>query len=57
MSRYKHRKACGKTRYRSLEEAKAALRTIRTRGEVREKNPVRAYECDGCKGAHLTSQE
>jgi hypothetical protein len=56
MSRHRKQKACGKTRFRDLEEAKRVLRSIKTNGVVREKNPARAYECDGCHGAHLTSQ-
>lgn len=49
--------ACGKRRFRDGDEAKIALSTIRSAGaEVRAKTPVRAYECETCKGWHLTSQ-
>jgi hypothetical protein len=44
----------GKQRYRSKDEA---LRTIHAAANSNSKvKPVRAYECDGCKGWHLTSQ-
>lgn len=50
------RNDCGKTRYRDREEAKDAIRTIKLSGEVRDKRPVRAYECPDCRGWHLTSK-
>ncbi len=57
MARHRKQRACGKRRFRDIEQAKSALRFINTKGAVREKNPVRAYNCEACKGAHLTSKE
>ncbi|HWK25336.1 MAG TPA: hypothetical protein VNS09_02165 [Solirubrobacter sp.] len=49
---------CGKKRFASGAQARAALRTIRRR-ENREsdKKPIRAYACDRCHGWHLTSAQ
>lgn len=49
-------KCGGKRRFRDHDQATAALRTIRTYGEQREKNPQRAYHCPVCNGWHLTSR-
>lgn len=45
-----------KVRYPDLLAAKMALATIRKHDSTREDIPVRAYQCEFCKGAHLTSQ-
>lgn len=52
----------GKRRFRSLEHAKEMLTTIRFRSELFSRTqgmesrfPIRAYECQNCKGFHLTS--
>ena len=50
-------KACGMTRYPDAERAKAALRTIKTRGEVRAKTPTRWFTCPRCKGCHLATDD
>lgn len=49
---------CGKIRYPNLGEAKQALRKIRARGIVREREgwglgDLEAYRCRRCFGAHL----
>ena len=46
----------GKVRYRDHAEATRVLQNIRTKGDARETMPCRAYECDRCKGWHLTSK-
>ena len=64
----KHNQRCSatpkKARYRDLEEAKDAL--FHFKRNAREQraatgsttyNQKRVYECAGCKGFHLTSQE
>lgn len=52
----------GKKRFRSLEQAKEALTSIRFRSELLLNNgagegrfPIRAYPCSNCMGYHLTS--
>lgn len=54
--------ACGKHRYRDHDEAVASLhRAANARqraaldGAVTDRREVRAYECDSCRGWHLTS--
>ena len=47
--------SCSKVRYDSLQQAGAALRTIRKRG-TGAKRPRRAYPCRSCSGWHLTSE-
>ena len=58
-SRINKSKACGKVRYRDELSAKRAMRTIQNVGshDPSGRVPVRWYECDGCAGFHLTSQE
>jgi len=46
----------GKRRFHDAEEAKRALRHIKTRGEPRAKTPARYYECPLCHGFHLTAK-
>ncbi len=57
MARARKQRACGKRRFRDIEQAKRFIRVVRTRGDVREKQLARAYQCEACKGAHVTSQE
>ena len=57
------RPGCRKRRFRDLDEAKMALRRIenlrRTAefhgGDIGDRREKRAYLCERCKGAHLTS--
>ena len=64
----KHNARCSltpdKLRYRDMKEAKYDLTRFRARAaeDIRTKgsttfNQKRPYECSGCKGYHLTSQE
>jgi len=64
----KHNSRCAQTpdklRYRDMKEAKRDLTRFRARAaeDMRTKgwttfNQNRHYECSGCKGFHLTSQE
>lgn len=45
-----------KRRFHDHEEAVKMLRTIQQRNQ-RERTPVRVYECNVCKGWHLTAQK
>jgi hypothetical protein len=47
----------GKRRYHDLAQAKEAIKTIQYHHPNSSDLPTRAYECDHCKGAHITSQE
>ena len=47
---------CRKRRFRDKREAMNALILI-TREGGRDRTPIRCYECEKCKGWHLTSQE
>ena len=64
----KHNTRCRQTpdkeRYRDMKEAKHDLRYFRSRAASDMQthgfttyNQKRVYECSGCKGYHLTSQE
>ena len=64
----KHNSRCTQTpskeRYRDMKEAKRDLRFFRSRAveDMQTQgwttfNQKRVYECSGCKGYHLTSQE
>ena len=64
----KHNNRClqtpDKERYRDMKEAKHDLRYFRSRATSDMQtqgfttyNQKRVYECSGCKGFHLTSQE
>lgn len=46
----------GKMRYRSKPEAIRALHLIQNSSRA-DKIPQRAYECEACKGWHLTSSK
>ncbi len=49
----------GKRRFRDVDEAIKALHYIQLKPSRNRENgtkPCRAYACDVCKGAHLTSQ-
>lgn len=54
--RHQHREGePPKVSYGTGAKARAALHTIRTLGEAREKKPVREYKCEGCGRWFLTS--
>jgi hypothetical protein len=46
---------CSKARFPSRALALQRLAEIQTKGEDREKKPVRVYSCNECGGYHLTS--
>lgn len=46
----------GKRRYRDQAEAQAALRGFRNYSQ-RSKTPCRAYECEACRGWHITARK
>jgi hypothetical protein len=48
--------SCTKVRYPTGAVAKAALRTIRRKGDRAGKKPTRVYACPHCHGWHLTSE-
>jgi hypothetical protein len=48
---------CVKERYRSEEQAQVAMARIQASIEAGKRAPVRAYQCQHCRGGwHLTSQ-
>jgi len=49
--RFKHRSCTGKIRYRDRSEAIVALQ----KAKRRRGTPLRIYECDLCRGFHLSS--
>jgi hypothetical protein len=48
---------CTKRRFATRAGALLRIAEIKTKGEVREKNPCREYYCGECGGYHLTSQK
>lgn len=59
MKRFRGPPGCrhkGKRRFHDKTQAVSALHTIASRGARRERMPVRAYQCDFCKGWYLTSE-
>ena len=48
---------CTKKRFSSRPLAIQRIEEIKTRGEEREKTPIREYYCSECGGYHLTSKE
>ena len=54
--RFARSRTCrGKRRFRDLQEAEEFLHR-QANYSTRDKIPVRAYECDACRGCHVTSQ-
>lgn len=49
-------RSCEKVRFADEAEALATLGHIRRYGSRKGKKPIRAYECPGCLGWHLTSR-
>lgn len=47
---------CIKRRFPSRAAALLRIAEIKTKGELREKTPIREYYCVQCGGYHLTSQ-
>ena len=46
---------CTKKRFQNRAAALLRMHEIQTKGEVREKQPIREYYCSECGGYHLTS--
>lgn len=48
---------CTKKRFATRTGALIRIAEIKTKGQVREKQPIREYYCRECGGYHLTSQK
>lgn len=48
---------CTKRRFATRAAALLRIAEIKTKGEVREKQPTREYYCGECGGYHLTSKK
>jgi hypothetical protein len=48
---------CTKRRFSTRAGALLRIAEIKTKGEVREKQPIREYYCSECGGYHLTSKK